>query len=159
MLAVLALGACGRASTVPLPKSPESAIREFLDAVRANSIGTMSELWGSARGPARNYMSREELQQRLTIIRTYLQHDKFELVESQGVRSTVGTERTVQVRLERNGCAAVVPFMVVPYQGGWLVSNIDLAEAGNPARRCTPGKTPDPGRQGGTSGRRAGFTR
>ncbi len=145
VLAALVLAACGRTSTVPPPVSPEAAVRGFLDAVHANSLSTMAELWGSSRGPARGYMKRDELEQRLTIIRTYLRHDKFTILESQGVASKVGNERTVRVRLERNGCVPVVPFTVAPYQGGWLVSNIDLAQAGNPARRCTPDKAPAPG--------------
>jgi hypothetical protein len=146
VLAVLALAACGRSSTVPLPASPEAAVRGFLDAVNANSLPRMSELWGSARGPARGYMKRDELDQRLTIIRSYLRYEKFEILESQGMPSGSGNERTVRVRLQRNGCTPVVPFTVAPYQGGWLVSNIDLAQAGNPARHCTPDKTPGPGR-------------
>jgi hypothetical protein len=145
VLVVLALAACGRASTVPPPVSPEAAIRGFLDAVRANSLSTMSELWGSTRGPARSYMNHEELEQRLTIMRTYLQHEKFEILESQGPAATVGNERTVRVRLERDGCTPVVPFTVVPYRGGWLIASIDLAQAGNPARRCGPEKPPGPG--------------
>jgi hypothetical protein len=131
---------------VPPPASPEAAVRGFLDAVHANSLPRMSELWGSTRGPARNYMKRDELEQRLTIIRTYLQYEKFEMLESQGVPSSTSSERTVRVRLERNGCTPVVPFTVVPWAGGWLVSNIDLAQAGNPARRCAPGKGPGGGR-------------
>jgi hypothetical protein len=143
---VLLLVACGRASSVPPPSSPEAAVRGFLDAVHANSLARMSELWGSTRGPARRYMKRDELEQRLTIMRTYLQFEKFEILESQGVPSSTGEERTVRVRLERNGCTPVVPFTVVPYAGGWLISSIDLAQAGNPARRCTPGKEPGAGR-------------
>jgi hypothetical protein len=146
VLAALLLVACGRASSVPPPASPEAVVRGFLDAVRANSLARMGELWGSARGPARGYMRHDELEQRLTIIRTYLQNDKFEMLESQGVPSASGNERTVRVRLERNGCAPVVPFTVVPYAGGWLISNIDLAQAGNPARHCKPGPGPGAGR-------------
>jgi hypothetical protein len=131
---------------VPPPVSPEAAVRGFLDAVHANSLPRMSELWGSTRGPARGYMRRDELEQRLTIMRTYLQYDKFEMLEPEGLPSTSGNERTVRVRLERNGCTPVVPFTVVPYAGGWLISNIDLAQAGNPARRCAPPKQPGTGR-------------
>jgi len=146
VLAVLALAACGGAGSVPPPASPEAAVRGFLDAVHANSLSRMSELWGSERGRARTYMKRDELEQRLTVIRTYLQYEKFEMLESQGVPAATGNQRTVRVRLERNGCTPVVPFTVVPYGGGWLVSNIDLAQAGNPRRRCGANKPPGTGR-------------
>ena len=146
VLAMLVLAACGRTSTVPPPSSPEAAVRGFLDAISANSLTRMGELWGSSRGPARGYMKRAELEERLTIIRTYLQHDKYEILASQGLPPAVAGERTVRVRLERKGCTPVVPFTLVPYAGGWLVSNIDLAQAGNPARRCAPEGGPGPDR-------------
>jgi hypothetical protein len=156
--AALGLAACGRASTVPAPASPEAAVRGFMNAVHANSIPAMSELWGSQRGPARSYMNRQELEQRLTIIRTYLAHEKFELLEPQGTPTTEG-DRSVRVRLERNGCTPVVPFKVVPYHGGWLVADIDLAAAGNPARRCAPSKPSGEHGARGTSRPGFAFTR
>ena len=143
---MLALAACARTPEVPPPASPEAAVRGFLDAVSANSLSRMGELWGSSRGPARSYMKHDELEQRLTIIRTYLQHDKYEILESQGAPATLAGGRTVRVRLDRGGCAPVVPFTLVPYAGGWLISNIDLAQAGNPARRCAPEQGTGPGR-------------
>ncbi len=131
--------ACGGSSTVVPPVSPEAAVRSFLNAVKANSRTAMGELWGSARGPARSYMKSDELDQRLTIIRTYLDHETFEILESQ-VAAPAGPDgrRSVPVRLTRRGCAPVVPFTVVPYGGGWLVSDIDLSAAGNPQRTCPP---------------------
>ena len=146
VLAALLLAGCAPSSTVPPPSSPEAAVRGFLDAVHANSLSRMGELWGSERGPARGYMKGDELEQRLTVIRTYLLYEKYEILERQGTPTASGSGRTVRVRLERNACTPVVPFTVVPYGGGWLVSNIDIAQAGNPARRCGPQKTPGPGR-------------
>lgn len=139
MAVVLLLAACGGPRTVVAPVSPEAAVRGFLNAVRANSLIAMSELWGSPRGPARSYMKRDELDQRLTVIRTYLNHETFEILESQGALP-VGPDgrRSLQVRLTRRGCTPVVPFAVVPYGGGWLVSDIDLSAAGNPQRSCPP---------------------
>ena len=146
VLATLLLAACGGVGTVPPPASPEGAVRGFLDAVHASSLSRMGELWGSERGPARTYMKRDELEQRLTVMRTYLRHEKYEVLEPQGVPAASGVGRTVRVRLQRNGCVPVVPFTVVPYGGGWLVSNIDLAQAGNPARPCGPAKPSGAGR-------------
>jgi hypothetical protein len=118
-------------------------VRSFLNAVKANSLSAMGETWGSGRGPAVGYMDRAELEQRLTVIRTFLEHEKFEILESQA--SVVpGSEqkRVVQVRLTRKGCQPVVPFTVIPYGGGWLVTDIDLSAAGNPQRPCPPGGGP-----------------
>jgi len=139
----LLLVACGGQPSGTAPASPEASVRGFLNAIKANSLVAMSELWGSARGPARTYMKREELDQRLTVIRTYLTHESFEILESQSVLPPgPDGRRSLQVRLTRNGCTPVVPFTVVPYSGGWLVADIDLSAAGNPQRRCLP---PDAG--------------
>lgn len=139
MAAALLLFACGGPRGVVAPVSPEAAVRGFLNAVKANSLTAMGELWGSARGPARSYMKRDELDQRLTIIRTYLEHETFEILESQAAMPAgPDGRRSLQVRLTRRGCTPVVPFAVVPYGGGWLVSDIDLSAAGNPQRSCAP---------------------
>lgn len=131
------LVACGRPPSAAAPASPEAAVRGFLNAVKANNLAAMSDLWGSPRGPARSYMGREEMDQRLAVIRTYLEHERFEILHSQGVlAAAAGGRRSLQVRLVRNGCTPVVPFTLVPYGGGWLISDIDLSAAGNPQRRC-----------------------
>jgi hypothetical protein len=124
------------------PSSPEAAVRGFMNAVRANSLGVMGELWGSRRGPARSYLPAHELEQRLIVIRTYLDHESFEILESQSALPRAADQRIVEVRLTRKGCRPVVPFTLIPYKRGWLISNIDIAAAGNPARTCpqTPGE-------------------
>lgn len=133
------MGGCARGGGTAAPASPEAAVRGFLAAVQANNLGAMSDLWGAKRGPARSYMDATELEQRLTVIRSFLQHEQAELVESQaGVLPSDGSQRIVQVRLTRKGCTPVVPFTVMRYGAGWLVTNIDLAAAGNPARSCPP---------------------
>jgi hypothetical protein len=109
-----------------------------MNAVRAQSLAGMGSLWGSSRGPANTYMRREELEQRLTVIRTYLAHEQYELLEPQAEAMPGADRRVVQVRLTRNGCTPVVPFTTVRYGSGWLVAEIDLAAAGTPQRRCAP---------------------
>jgi hypothetical protein len=151
MIALLCAACGGGTASVAAPASPEAAVRGFLNAVHANSLTAMGELWGSSRGPARSYMDRDEMNQRLTVIRTYLVHERFELLETQsGLPPQPDGRRQLQVRLTRRGCTPVVPFTVVPHGGGWLVSDIDLSAAGNPARPCAP--------QGGSGGEpRAGL--
>jgi hypothetical protein len=137
------LAACGSRASAPAPVSPEAAVRSFLNAVKANSFSAMGETWGSARGPAVGYMDPTELEQRLTVIRTFLEHDSFEILGSPpGLGPENPPKRVVQVRLIRKGCQPVVPFTVIPYGNGWLVSDIDLSAAGNPRRPCPPGSGP-----------------
>jgi hypothetical protein len=138
--ATLWLAACGGArANLPAPVSPEAAVRSFLNAVKANSLSAMGETWGSARGPAVGYMDQAELEQRLTVIRSFLEHESFEILGSPPeVVPERQSKRVLQVRLIRKGCQPVVPFTVIPYGGGWLVTDIDLTAAGNPRRPCPP---------------------
>lgn len=133
----LLAGCGGRPSAPAAPEDPEATVRSFLAAVNAGSLSLMGQLWGGERGPARTYMQADELEKRLTVIRTYLEHQTFEVVR--GSEPRVGAEdrqQIVEVRLTRNGCTPVVPFTLIRYGAGWLVNSIDLEAAGNPARRC-----------------------
>ena len=125
---------------VPPPSDPEAAVRAFLHAVDANSIAGMGQLWGTSEGPAAGRMDQATLEQRLTVIRIYLEHEEFAIVPGDpvaGVNLEAG-ERAVFARITRKGCHPTVPFTLVPYRGGWLIRSIDLAAAGNPSRRCQP---------------------
>jgi hypothetical protein len=143
VISMVLFAACssrGGSVTIPPPVDPEATVRSFMNAVKANSLVGMGELWGTADGPASVNMERATLDQRLTVIRIYLEHESFDIVSGDPV---VGAdiqpgERAVFVRLTRKGCTPTVPFTLVPYRDGWLIRNIDLAAAGNPSRRCTP---------------------
>ena len=130
--------ACGgSAGSRPAPESPAATVTAFMEAVHANRLVTMGDLWGSTRGPARSYMDRNELEQRLTVIRTYLVHESFTILESnEAVLRAAPGERVLSVRLVRGNCRPVVPFTLVQHRSGWLVKAIDLEAVGNPARRC-----------------------
>ena len=125
-------------SSIPPPADPEATIRSFMNSVKANSLAGMAQLWGTSNGLASENLDHVTLEQRRTVIRIYLEHDEFTIVPGDrvaGVNVEAG-ERAVLVRLSRRGCTPTVPFTLVPYAGGWLVRDIDLAAAGNPSRRC-----------------------
>jgi len=124
------------------PTDPEAAVRAFLNAVRANSLSGLRELWGTERGPAVRFMGAREAEQRLTVMRTYLEHERFEFAQPNAVDPANSTQRIVRVRLVRKGCQPVVPFTVVPWHNGWLVKSVDLAAAGNPSRPCSADQAP-----------------
>ena len=140
VLGVVALGSCGGRGAEPIapPADPEVTVRSFLSAVSANSLVGMGQLFGGAGGPAAERMDRAELEQRLTVIKIYLEHEEYSIVQGDPVSATDlrPGERVVFVRLARRGCTPIVPFTLSPYRGGWLVRQIDLAAAGNPARWC-----------------------
>src|SRR6185503_7494447 len=122
--------------------NPETAVRAFLAAVEANDLVKMEQLWGTERGPAATYMDAKDAEQRLTVIRTFLAHEKFEFDQPNSVDPTNVTQRIVRVRLTRKGCQPVVPFTTVQWKEGWLVKDISLADAGNPARSCAAEQKP-----------------
>lgn len=115
-------------------------MRQFLNAVRANSLAALRELWGTERGPVAGYMNAVEADQRLTVIKTFLTHDQFEFAQRNIVDPANSQQRIIDVKLQRQGCESVVPFTLVRWRSGWLVKQIDLAAAGNPARPCGPGR-------------------
>ncbi len=129
----------GYQPAIPAPADPAATIRAFLAAATVNNLRDMSALWGTERGPAERSIPRDDLEKRLTVMRTYLQHDSYEILPSDvPVLGRTG-RRLFEVGLERRGCRPVVPFTLVPWDDGWLVVSVDLAAAGNPAQRCSPG--------------------
>ena len=137
--------ACGRHASGVAPADPEAAIRAFLNAVHANSLRGMAEWWGTEKGPASQTMDHQELDKRLTVMRTFLVHDSFEFQPRNTLDATGTDQRVLDVRITRGACQPVVPFTVVRWGNGWLVKSIDLAAAGNPARPCGPQGTAKPG--------------
>lgn len=118
------------------PLDPMSAVRGFMDAVEAQNITTMAGYWGTRGGLAANRMDREELVRRLRVIMSYLAHDEYEVINPGEALLQSSDQRTLNVRIQRRGCEAEIPFTVVRSNDGWLVQNMDLSVIGNPARGC-----------------------
>jgi hypothetical protein len=143
-LAVLvALGACacgGGGSQAPAPESLRQTVTQFLSAVKANNLPRMATLWGASRGPAAEWMKPEDMKQRLTVIQRYLNHEGYRVVE--GPLPVPGKDdvRTFRVELQRaGGCSVVLPLdLVRAKSGSWLVLDVHLEAAGNPASACRP---------------------
>lgn len=130
--------ASGGSAAVPPPADPAATVVSFLDAVKAGDLARMAQLWGGSRGLAADRIDATQLEQRLTVISIYLEHEEYAIVAGTGDPTVLlqPGERLVRVRLTRKGCEPVVPFTLTPYQGGWLIRNIRLEDAGNPARVC-----------------------
>ncbi len=119
-----------------LPVDPQVTITRFMSAVDANNLMAMGQLWGTKRGPAIEKMDRSDLEKRLTVMQRYLIHDEYEVLDGETMGRVDDGTRAYRIRLTRAGCVHDVPFELVRVGGGWLVSSIDLTQAGNPARRC-----------------------
>ncbi len=130
--------ACGSKASpsMVLPVDPEVTLSRFMTAVQANDLVSMSQLWGTKDGPAARRMERAELNQRLTVMQIMLKHEQYEIMADESEAGLDGEIRAYHLRLTRLGCQVDVPFQLVRVGEGWLVSVIDLTQAGNPARAC-----------------------
>ena len=151
VLLVLAGLGCGsrRAATVS-PQTLNDALVQFLNAVKANDITRMGNLWGSDRGPASTYMSGDRLKKTLQTIHVYWDHEGYRIIEGpMPARPLNPTYKNVpsadrlrdfRVELQRaNGCVIVIPITLVrTNQGSWLVYDVHFESGGNPAVPCQP---------------------
>jgi len=140
---LVALGsfACGGGKPgTPGPQPLSETLAQFMSAVKANDLRRLGTLWGSERGPAAAWMKSDVLNQRLTVIQKYLNHQTYRVVE--GPLAVPGKDgmRTYRVELQRpSGCSVVLPIDLVRAKtGSWLVLDVHLDVAGNPASPCRP---------------------
>lgn len=121
-----------------------------MDAVKANDVTRLADLWGSQRGPASSYMSSEERKRRLGTIQVYWNHTGYRIIEgptpaqplNPTFRDVPSPDRLRDFRVEvqrAGGCSQVIPITLVrTNSGGWLVYDPHLESAGNPAAKCQP---------------------
>ena len=137
VVAVL-LAACGgnsgSAPTSPVASSGQ-AMREFMQAARDSNLTRMSQLWGSSRGPATETHAPPDYEKRLVVIQAYLRADSSRVLTDMPVSGDASRRRLV-VAVYRSGCMKQIPAVLLKVKGAWIVNNIDLASAGNPARPC-----------------------
>lgn len=138
----LLLAACG-GSTAPVEpsKSASGAVHAFMQAVADSNLAKMATLWGTARGPAAKTGQPSDYERRIAIMQAYLRNDSFRLTSDV---PEADNRRVVQVELRRQTCTSNVPFVVIKTgDGSWLINQVDLTAAGNPARPCVEGEARD----------------
>jgi len=141
VLVALASLACGSGgSRTPAPQSLNETLAQFMSAVKANDLKRMGALWGTERGPAGAWMKAEEMNQRLAVIQRYLNHAGYRVVEGPLPVPAQDNQRSFRVELQRsNGCNVVLPIDLIRARSGtWLVLDVHLDVAGNPAAGCKP---------------------
>ena len=101
-----------------------TAIAGFLAAARNEDLQAMAGLWGTAAGPARNTIPREELEKRELIMMCHLRHDRYSLVSD---AESTGGQRRIEVELEQGMLIRTAAFMVVPgADKRWYVQSFDM---------------------------------
>lgn len=106
--------------------SAKDAVEAFMRAVKAQDLQTMSAVWGTVRGPAREQIEREELEKRLVIIQCKLDHDAWEYADDRP-RLLVGGKQDFRLRIRQKGLEAVTSFTtILAPSGRWFVEIVDL---------------------------------
>jgi hypothetical protein len=104
--------------------SARAAVAGFLGAARNEDLQAMALVWGTAAGPARNTIPREELEKRELVMMCFLRHDRYQLVAD--AESTAG-QRRVEAELEQGMLVRTTSFIVVPAPDGhWYVQSFDM---------------------------------
>lgn len=136
-----ALAACGGGTSIaggavePAGSSTQ-ALLGFMRAAADSNLVRMAELWGSTDGPAARTGKPEGWEKRVIVMQSYLRGDSSRVVTDVPVTGS-DSQRRVIVALYRTGCVKQIPAIVTRARsGGWLVENIDISAAGNPARPC-----------------------
>ena len=146
---VLLLAACSGGSAPPAEpaNSARGAVQSFMQAVADSNIAKMANLWGTASGPAAKTNQPPDWQRRVTIMQAYLRNDSFRVTSDEP--QTDVNRRALTVEIKRQACTWTVPFTAVKTRdGSWIVTQLDLAAAGNPARPCQEGAPRDSAPQG-----------
>jgi hypothetical protein len=135
----LVLAACGGSGAGVAPVRPAGtaaeAVQSFMQAVADSNVAKMATLWGSYAGPASKTHQPSDYERRVAIMQAYLRHDDSRIASD--TPENPPTKHSVQVEIRRSACTWVVPFVVIQLgDGSWLVNQVDIATAGNPARPC-----------------------
>ena len=139
------LAGCGGGSgpaTVAPSNTAKGAVESFMQAVADSNLTQMANFWGSSGGPAARTGQPPDWERRIAIMHAYLRNESHRIVSDtpQG-----GDNRhAIQVEIRRQLCSWLVPFTAIKLgDGTWIVSQVDLTAAGNPARPCDPGAQKD----------------
>jgi hypothetical protein len=142
-VAVLA-GCSGGSSpaTVAPSNSAKGAVERFMQAVADSNLSQMAALWGTSAGAASRTGQPPDFERRIAIMQAYLRNESHRIVSDapEGGDARHG----LQVEIRRQLCSWVVPFTAIKLgDGTWIVSQVDLTAAGNPAQPCVPGGKKD----------------
>ena len=102
----------------------QGAIREFMAAAKKQDLQALGGVWGNANGPARDAISREELEKRELIMMRCLRHDRYDIA---GEAPNPGGSRAMVVNLTYRDVSRSTNFVVVRGPANrWYVEKFDL---------------------------------
>ena len=99
------------------------AVRAFMSAAKQQDLQALGAAWGDADGPARDRISREELEKRELIMMRCLRHDRFDIV---GEAPNPGGSRVLVVKMTFKEISRSTNFTVVRGPSDrWYVQKYD----------------------------------
>ena len=102
----------------------QGAIRAFMAAAKQQDLQALGGVWGNANGPARDAISREELEKRELIMMRCLRHDRYDIA---GEAPNPGGSRAMVVNLTYKDLSRSTNFVVVRGPSNrWYVEKFDL---------------------------------
>ena len=104
---------------------PRRAVELFLAAVNAQDIQAMSVVWGTEKGPARDQLSRQELERREIIMQQCFAHDSYRVVDE---LPGEGGTRVIRVEVTRGRVTKTPQFVTIKGPSErWYVLDADIA--------------------------------
>ena len=135
--ALLAACSGSGAGAVRPANTASAAVENFMLAVADSNLNAMASLWGTAKGPAAQTKQPPDYERRIAVMQSYLSHDDSRILSDTPEDSP--TRHAVQVEIRRQACTWTIPVTVIQLADGrWIVNQVDLTAAGNPARGCAP---------------------
>ncbi len=104
---------------------PRRAVELFLAAVNAQDIQAMSVVWGTEKGPARDQLSRSELERREIIMQQCFAHDRYRVLDE---LPGEGGSRMLRVEITRGSTLRTPQFVTIKGPSErWYVLDADIA--------------------------------
>ena len=103
-----------------------TAVDAFMAAVKAEDLQALGAIWGTQQGPAREQMSRADLEMREYYIVKCLRHDKYTILSDAGAPAGA---RVFTVQLTYGPLTRSTNFSLVPGpQNRWYVRDVELKQ-------------------------------
>ena len=100
------------------------AVRGFMAAAKLQNVQSLAMWWGSANGPTRDAVSRDELEKRELIMLKCLKHDRYDVV---GEAPSAGGAHDMVVNVLYHNSENTTHLTVVAGPGNrWYVQDVDL---------------------------------
>ncbi len=106
--------------------TPRGVVELFMAGVKEQNLQKMSVAWGTAKGPARDQIDREELEKRLIVIQCMLAHDSWKFAEDEA-RLQAGGRREFVVEVRKRELRARTSFTTIQGPANrWYVEIVDI---------------------------------